>query len=584
VRVEASKLRGLLRKYYESEGVTDPVVVDIPKGTYVPVVSARTSEAHLTPGAPPTAELQANGGLAGHFDAVGEDQRPAAAELRPRRHAASRITLLGLTAAALLAAVAWRFYASEPAAIAVDSRPAIAVLPFEDISQTDAYDYIAPGLTQEVTTTLGAIDTLRVPARSAVARYATSPRDVTRMGRELGVHAVLEGTVQVEGDRVRVNAALIDAPNGFQLWTRSFERPLGDVFEIQRDLAQAIVDQFNLDHPGAQRALARQTTRSFDAYQYYLRASHRFSGDAGDLGAVVDLYRAATVADPSYALAWAGYSIALTTRAHWGFARASDVEAPARVAAERALALDANLTESQHAVALVLTHLQRDLPRAEQAFRRAIQLDPLNMLARRDLVNLILIRGRRLEEALDEVNRALAVDPRDFVLRLSAARVHEHLGQTDRALQQARLAFEQAPESPAVLVNLGRLEARIGDMPQAARRFEAATSAIRSAWVLSYLGWAWASLGRVDDARGLLLELSMAPSADRDVAIAAIELGLGNRAGALAAIERAAASGSLELIGLEIDPRFTPVHDEPRFRAAVGTQLDVATTTAERSR
>lgn len=569
VRVEASKLRGLLQRYYETEGRTDPIHITIPKGTYVPQFSRNgigSSPAPAPTGAAAEPPAASGTDVVTAVDAAA--QRPVASA--GRRWLSQPRLVAVLAVAALSAALVVLANRPGAAPARLSTQPSIAVLPFADLSQMASFDYLAAGLTQELTSTLASVGHLRVPPRSAVSRYEAGRRDIREIGRDLAVHAVLEGSLQVDGDRLRVTATLTDTNNGFQMWSRAFDQPVGDAFEIQRQVAAAIIEQFNLDHPAAQRALSRQTTKNFDAYQYYLRATHRFSTDAADLGAVVDLFRAATAADPSYALAWASLSIALTTRAHWGFARIPDIADDARAAADRAASLDDTLTETHHARALIAVHLDRDLAAAESAFARAIELDPLNFAARNDRVTLLYVPERRFSEALDDIQRALSIDPHDFVLRLSLARTFEHIGDLPRALEHARRAQAHAPRSPAALVYLGRIEARMGDMAQALVRFTTASEVLRSGWVLGYMGWALAKLGREAEAQAVIDELQSPACRDCSVAIAGIELAMGHTTQALARIERAAADGSGEVPGLTDDVRFAALAGHPRF---VATQM-----------
>ena len=435
-------------------------------------------------------------------------------------------------------------------------------------SAKGAYEHVAAGLTEEITTAVARLGSVRMPSRNSVRRYKGRDEDARQIGQQLGVDSVLEGASQVEGGRLRVSVALVDARDGLRLWSEDFARPLGDLVEVQRSIAEAIVNSLNLLRT-TQRALVRPHSRNAEAYQHYLRATYLANGDSGDLGPAIDLFRAATVADPDYALAWASLSLTLTLRVHWGFARADDVTQEAEAAARRALALDPTLAEAHQADARVQALFRHNLPAAERAFQRAIGLDPAALDLREDYATFVLSPRGRLEEARAQLERGLAIDAQDMSTRVNLAQVLSRMGELDGAERLLMELHALASESPSVLVRLGNLAALRGRFGDAVRRYEAAATAIRSSWVLGHLGWGLARAGRTAEARAILEQLRRGPFPGRDGAMAAVALGLGDHETALAALERAADEHAPEALGLMFDIRYGALRDQPRFRAVV---------------
>lgn len=577
VRVEASKLRGLLKAYYEGEGQDEAVRIDIPKGGYVPrFVLARAGAPAPVATAGPAAVPEPLAPEPPTSRLPGPSPETAAASpggpVRQTPAGPARRFVTGAMAFAVLVTALAGWAVRLPGSATVPSsrttpQPLLAVLPVTAVGGPDASSPLAAQVTEDLTAALGRIGSVRLASRTSVGRYSSGTADARQIGRDLGVHAVLEGTARVDGDRLRLSVALIDARDGLRLWGEDYEQGLDAGREAARTLTDTVARHVSL-MSSTQRALTRPHSLRSDAYQHYLRATYLLHANAEDLGPAIELYRAATVADPEYALAWASLSATLSLRALWGFGRAREATAEAEAAARRAMALDPSLAESHQAVGRVQV-LRGDLQAAARAYERAIDLDPASIDVREDYAGWVLSRTGRLAEARAQLEHNLALDPLDWSTRIGLAQVQVRMGDLDEAQRELLALYAQEPRSPGVQIRLGNVAAMREQWPEAVAYYQGAVNSIRSSWTLGHLGWGLARVGRSGEARAIAKELGGGRFPDPQVSIAAVYAGLGERDEALAALEHAAAERTAELPGVAVDVRFRDLRAMPGFRALV---------------
>ena len=213
VRTEAARLREKLREYYDTEGQSDPIRIDLPKGTYTPQIKFRQAEKPNDVVAP---------------------QSRFSAKTRSRYWAAGIISVFAL----LLAGFGvWR---SLNPAVPLPERASIAVLPFENIGDDPRWDHFADGITEDIVTDLSHSKDLIVIARNSTEVYKGQPVDIRQIGRDLNVKYVLEGSIQSLGERIRVTVQLIEAASGSHIWSERYDRPVDDLFAVQNDVTQRI--------------------------------------------------------------------------------------------------------------------------------------------------------------------------------------------------------------------------------------------------------------------------------------------------------------------------------------------------------
>jgi serine/threonine protein kinase/tetratricopeptide (TPR) repeat protein len=316
----------------------------------------------------------------------------------------------------------------------------IAVLPLENLSGDKEQEYFADGMTEALISEVGQIGALRVISRTSVMQYKGTKKPLPEIARELNVDALVEGTVQRSGDRVRVTAQLIGAVPERQLWARSYERDMGDILTLQGEVAQAIAHEVQVKlTPQEQTRLTRARPVNPEAYEAYIKGRHlEVLDDAKD----VEFQQRATQIDPTWAPA---YAAIVWPTLNMGLPPV-EACAKARTAAGKALELDDTLSEAYYAMAWVRYQCDWDWPGTERDFKRAIELDPTNSQARHYYSHYLLAM-RRFDESLIESKRALERDPLSEALNFHLAWHYVFAHQADLAIEQCRKVLEVFPNS-----------------------------------------------------------------------------------------------------------------------------------------
>jgi TolB-like protein len=257
-----------------------------------------------------------------------------------------------------------------------DNSPSIAVLPFRDMSREQDQQYFCEGMAEEIIGALSRVKGLRVASRMASFRIDAAANDARSIGRQLGVRALLEGSVRKAGDRLRINVQLADSENGFQLWSEAYDRESSDIFSIQEEIARHVAESLEVNlTPKERDALHRVPTRDLEAYDYYLRGRQYFYGySIRDMEYAIQLFTRATGCDSEFALAYAGLADC------WSFIylysdRNDTVREQADWASARAVELDPESAGAHASRGLVHSLSGRDAE-AENSFRTSLRLDP----------------------------------------------------------------------------------------------------------------------------------------------------------------------------------------------------------------
>ncbi|TWI10228.1 TPR end-of-group domain-containing protein [Aerolutibacter ruishenii] len=373
-----------------------------------------------------------------------------------------------------------------PADVRANPPPAsVAILPFADLSEARDQDYFCDGLAEEITGGLTRIPGLQVASRTSSFRFRDSAIDAREIGRQLNVAAIMEGSVRKSGDRVRVTAQLIDASNGYHLWSQNFDRKLEDIFAIQEEIARSVVAalRVSLTTP-TEIDFTRHAPHDMRAYEYYLRGRQLESHTSNAAWHLApQMFRRAIELDPDYAQAHAGLADALTELLLWRLAQREDVLDEALAASRRALALAPDLAECQVAHAHVLS-LAGEHDAAVAAFERAIQLDPKLYEAYYYFGRHCFANGR-VERAIDLLEAAHRVRPDEFQALSIAVGAAYGAGQPERARQLARTVLDVAqhqielqPENARAYYMSAIMQLHLGQ-PEAGRRSIETALAIR---------------------------------------------------------------------------------------------------------
>jgi TolB-like protein/tetratricopeptide (TPR) repeat protein len=336
-----------------------------------------------------------------------------------------------------------RAHASEP-------HGSIAVMPFTNLSGDPARDYFSDGMSEELLNLLARVPGLQVAARTSSFAYKGRNVDIREVGRELGVETVLEGSVRQAGDQVRITAQLIDTETGFHLWSETYDRKLADIFQVQDEIAGAIVTALRIQLAPDEKEVAQRTkspTQNVEAYELFLkgRAEWKRRGDRS-VRRSIELYQQALARDPAFARAHAALASAYVVLP--GYTQEEDDEEFLKLAessARQALVLDPNIGEA-HAVLAQINTKRGDLLDAESGFFFAISLEPMEPTPHH-WYSLLLTEAGRLDAALDQAQRAHELDPTAPVIALNLANVYFVRGENPSALRYAELARELGLQS-----------------------------------------------------------------------------------------------------------------------------------------
>jgi TolB-like protein/cytochrome c-type biogenesis protein CcmH/NrfG len=321
----------------------------------------------------------------------------------------------------------------------------VAVLPFANMSASAENEYFSDGVTEEILALLARIEGLKVISRTSIMRYKGTDKPMRQIGQELGVASILEGSVRQAGQRVRITAQLIDAATDEHLWAERYDRDLEDIFAIQTDVAERIVEALRVRlTPKEQARLAERPTESIEAYQSYLTGRHFLSRRTeATLRQAIEWFRKAVAADPEFAQAWAGLADTYAVLPSYSPTPGPEACAEGRSAAERALALDPGLGEVHAALGLVAQH-ESNWEEAEREFRCALELAPGYATAYHWYGNFLSWRGRT-EEALAALRRALELDPVSLPVHMAMGVALHYDRRFDEAIDIYRKAIEMDP-------------------------------------------------------------------------------------------------------------------------------------------
>ncbi len=492
-------------------------------------------------------------------------QRTDGDEVEHRTRNRVAVATVGVIAVSLLGA-----FAVTRVSNAGRSVNAIAVLPFQNWSGVKENEYFSDGITDDVLTQLARIDGLKVISRTSVMQYKDGKKPVGQIANELRVGAILEGSVQRTGNKVRITAQLIDATNDRHLWAETFDRDISDIFAVQSEIATEIARALRAKLTPEKRAqLERVAQRSTNAqaYEAYLRGLDHAAMDMRDMSNM-HLMKALK-ADPAYAPAHAALARNYYFQAFLADRSAEEMFPKVKQAAQRALQLDEELADAHATLALYLMHYEMNFPAAEREFRRALALAPANAQVHHDYAHYLLAVGRTAESAAESV-RASELDPNNSMLQACVGWHRFADGHYTAAIAGARKALMMMPNMfwPEIILGWGQQQSNDYDDAIAALR-QAVEHSKRRPFAVAALASALAQSGQRQEAIALLREIEKVPANQYASAydIAVIHASLGDHDQALAALQRAHREHAAHLAFLNWDPRFGQLRSDPRYVA-----------------
>jgi TolB-like protein/DNA-binding winged helix-turn-helix (wHTH) protein/Flp pilus assembly protein TadD len=473
------------------------------------------------------------------------------------------VVLVGVT---VVVGSVWRFLRPHSAEAATIH--SIAVLSFANGSKDPEIDYLAEGLSAEITNSLSRLQNLQVIARSTVSRYQSKQNDAQEVGRNLHVDAVLTGRVGEHGNELDVETELVSVATGAQLWGERFKRRDNDASLLQSAITAKLADRLRPGLSETQRqSLAKVGTRDPDAYALYLKGRYHVEKytQAEFFAGVEDFHRATNL-DPKYASAYAELSIAYAM-VDDVFLSPNEAMPIATEAAKKALELDESLPESHMAVALVDFNYNYDWDGAERELQRAIELAPSNREVHQFYGWLLTTMGRS-EKAIEESRHAVEIEPLSIDANTTLGSTLYYAHRYDQAIKQLRRVSELDPDYGYSHMFLGAAYEQQGELAAALEELQKANLLQdEMPWTLGQLGHAYARSGRKSEAEQVLKEFmrrsehGYVPAYD----IAMVYAGLGRKEQALKLLEKAYSDRCSTLMFVKVDPALDSLHSDPRF-------------------
>jgi TolB-like protein/DNA-binding SARP family transcriptional activator len=457
-----------------------------------------------------------------------------------------------------------------PVGSPIAAERSVAVLPFTNLSGDTNNEYFADGLTEELILALARLQGVRVTARTSAFSFKGKDLDVREIGGRLGVRHVVEGSVRRAGSRLRISAQLVNVSDGYTVWSETYDRHLEDVFEVQDEISHAIVRALNIrlgrDETGP---LVSPSTADLDAYTLYLQGRVFWNLRTPEgLALGMQRFQQALERDPEFARAYAGIADSYTLLVGYGALSPKQGYPRAKEAAERALALDSTVAEAHASFGLVKLYYEWDWPGAGAHLERALQLSPGNATVRQWYGHYLACRGQ-MDAAISQMQRAVELDPLSPVLKTAegtvlyyARRYEDAISILNRSLEVDPTLWVTRAQLAAVYLRQGLPGKAIAEAAEAGR-----LSGGRHPLPAALLGYSYGVSGRRAEALEVLA--SIQDQATRQyvspVYVAAIYIGLDDRASAFEWLEKAAEERDDWMVYLRADPAFDPLRSDPRF-------------------
>ncbi|HLZ50823.1 MAG TPA: tetratricopeptide repeat protein [Candidatus Acidoferrum sp.] len=447
----------------------------------------------------------------------------------------------------------------------------LVVIPFTNLSGDPKQDYFSASLTDEMITRLGNLDPPRLGVIAATSSNALAGKPIVEIGRALHVQYALEGSVRRDDNRVRIDVQLIQVSDQTHLWAETYERDFVDILNVQDDVATAVANQIRLTlNPSSGRTAEAVTKRTVnaEAYDAYLRGRFYWT-NRGDLHKSLEAYQQAIQKDPQYALAYAGLAsaYALLGQVPYDDLPPSEAKPKARDAAKRALELDPQLADAHAVLANVAYSYDWNFALAESEFQRALALGPSDPIPHIWYAQYCIVRNR-LAQALEENSRTVELDPVSPLFNTVRAEVEYHSRNYDAAIEQARRTVEQYPTYPLAYIWLGSAYREKKMYAEALEQFSKGRQLTGDRPIMIALyGHTLAVSGDSAGARRALADLQRLAQSRyvSSLYFATIHSGMGEKSTALDWLDRAYVERNDRLVYLGADPIADPLRSEPRF-------------------
>jgi DNA-binding winged helix-turn-helix (wHTH) protein/TolB-like protein/Tfp pilus assembly protein PilF len=489
--------------------------------------------------------------------------------LTPRQRVFRRLpktTMPAVIGVALIGLVLLAYYSFWPKQLPLSVRiRSIAVLPFKPLVAAERDESIELGMADTLITRLGNINQIIVRPTTAVRKYTELEQDSVAAGREQRVDAVLDGTIQKLGDRIRVTVRLVRVGDGAQLWADKFDEKSTDIFLVQDSISEQVAEALAIRLTGDERDLLRKHyTANTEAYQLYLKGRYFLNKSAEeDFRKSIEYFEQALEKDPNYAMAYAGLADSYAQLGNYGLIQMKESYSKARAAATRALERDEKLGEAHASLAVILTNYYWDWVEAEKQFKRAIELNPNYAMAHNWYSQYLAFMGRS-EQALAEAKRAQEIDPLSLWTNSNIGFVSYLARQYDEAILASQKTLELDPNFAVahMIIGLSYVQKKMYD--EGISELQKAKANPDSRALLAY---AYGLAGKRSEARKILDELGDLSNQKyvSPFPLAVAYAGLGDKERAFEALDKAYVDKSWGMGMLEVNAVFDPLRPDPRF-------------------
>jgi serine/threonine-protein kinase len=446
---------------------------------------------------------------------------------------------------------------------AEEAVPSVAVLPFANLSADQEQEYFCDGMTEEIINALAQLEGMRVIARTSSFAFKGKNEDVREMGRQLGVGALLEGSVRRAGNRLRITTQLVNVCDGGHLWSERFDREMEDVFAIQDEISLAVSDALKVKLLGEDKGeVVKRHTESLEAYRAYLKGRyHWFIRSSDSIEKAIDYMKDAIALDPEYALAYAGLADCYAVLPSYRLVAAADVYPKAKAAALRALELDDKLAEAHNALACIMWNYEWDWDGSDRESRRAIELNPGYAQAYMWMAEGLVERGR-FEEGVAMMNKARELDPLSLSMNARLGKVLYYARHYEAAKDILNATLEIDPDYSQARYFLSLVYAAEGRYDEA---IEILPEGKSRAWVAILRAWN----GEIEKSRELMEETFARAAGDYDIPAirASFHFALGELDECFEWMNRAVDVKDPRLLSLIRSPKTDTIKDDPRFLA-----------------
>ena len=435
-----------------------------------------------------------------------------------------------------------------------EAKNSIAILPFANIGNEAENEYFCEGLAEELLNALAKIEDLKVAARTSAFSFKNKNVGMSEIGKTLNVKTILEGSVRRSGNRLRISVQLVNAADGYHVWSERYDREMRDIFDVQDDITLAVVDALKVKLLGKEKAaILKRYTDNPEAYELYLQGlyhSNKWTNEG--VRKSIEYFEKVLEKDPEFAPAYAKIADYYHFSSHIGLFSPQEIFPKWKAAAQRALELDEGLAEAHLAMAHIYFYYERDWAKAEREFERAVELNP-NSTDTHKYYGLFLASRELFDQAVREGKKALELDPLSIPVNIVVGFIYLYVDRSDDALGLVRRMIELDSKAPQGYWVGGSVLMANGKFEEGVEAFQKSLSLGDNQMALAKLGCAYGLAGRRDEALKILAQLF--EMRERQYAapfnIARVYAGLGDNDNAFEWMEKAIDEHDADLVFLK---------------------------------